>query len=145
VATAGHDGRVMIWDARSGECLGGLADHRNWVTRAAYSPPDGRFLASSSCDSTVRLWDFRTGAYHAVLDGFDGWWVLDLSFSPDGAQLATIDQNGQIRIWDVAQGSPAAEIAAGGFNTTVSWSPDGRHLTSGGLDGAQVWKIVAQP
>jgi WD40 repeat protein len=78
-----------------------------------------------------------------VLDEFDQWWVEDLSFSADGRWLATIDQSGTIRLWSVATGETSLTLMAGAMNKSVRWSPDGRHLVSGGPGTLQIWAVAA--
>jgi WD40 repeat protein len=76
------------------------------------------------------------------LDEFDEWWVEGMTFSPDGAHIAAIDQNGVIRVWRLASCSLELSIQGSYWNKSVSWSPDGRFIASGGLDGEQLWTIA---
>ena len=54
-------------DANSGEALGVLEGHGNWVCGALVLG-ESRLLSWSN-DKTLRLWDMRTAATIAVLEG----------------------------------------------------------------------------
>src|SRR5262249_32716413 len=68
VASAGWDGAVRLWDARTGKLLHALRGPGARIQNVAFHP-DGRTLAAGSWDSSVCLWDVATGAEAGRLEG----------------------------------------------------------------------------
>ncbi|WP_460849680.1 NACHT and WD repeat domain-containing protein [Phytohabitans suffuscus] len=134
-----------------------LTGHSGAVNTVAFSP-DGHTLATGD-EQAVRLWDStdptRASAL-ATLTGLTGP-VSSVAFSPDGHTVAALGRDdaarATIRLWDVtdaarphrlASMAPASGLLAG---SSLSFSPDGRVLASGGTDEAghgtiRLWDVV---
>jgi WD40 repeat protein len=145
IAAPGHRKTVRVWDASTGKRVFTLAGHSDLISDVAFSP-DSKQLASASWDKTVKLWDARTGRLVRTIALSDQ--VGSVAFSPDGKQLVTGDGvpggAGAVKVWEVAtgkerfvtRGHPEAVLR-------VAYSPDGKRIASGGLDGvARVWDAV---
>jgi eukaryotic-like serine/threonine-protein kinase len=95
LVSGGDDGRVRLWDVRSGSLRDSVQGHdRVWCTAFA---PDGERLATAGQDGTVKLWhvlgdDRRTIRVNsgAKKDAAVDW----VAFSPDGQSLLTWTTNG---------------------------------------------------
>lgn len=59
LVSSGYDARIRWWDALTGDDLGAVTGHGQWVNTVEISA-DGRYLLSTSDDGTARLWDART-------------------------------------------------------------------------------------
>ncbi|MBW0534913.1 hypothetical protein O181_074628 [Austropuccinia psidii MF-1] len=60
LVTGGSDGRVVIFNLESFECVHRLCAHDNSVTCLQF---DDRFVVTGGNDGRVKLWDFKTGAF----------------------------------------------------------------------------------
>jgi WD40 repeat protein len=148
LASASHDGIIMLWDAATGEVLRILQDWSNAgfsIPSSVTWSPDGKILAAATWEPksprppqgslqvnwTIRLWVAARGELlRTVRDG-----VNCVTWNPDGKILATASADRTIRLWDAASGEPLRTLQGhqGGV-TSVSWSPDGRTLASAGSD-----------
>lgn len=68
--------------------------------------------------------------------------LLHFGLSPDGQQLVSLSEVGTIQLWN-RQGQAVAQIPAPAATQFVVFSPDGRHLVSGGRQAGQtcLWAI----
>jgi WD40 repeat protein len=88
LAAGTDDGRLLLWDTKSGSLRGEWIAHGTWVRTIALSP-DGTRIASGANDRLVHLIDVETGeAYSQQVRGM----VFDLEFDRSGTRLVTASQ-----------------------------------------------------
>jgi WD40 repeat protein len=112
--TAGDDGSVRFWDARTGTQRRAISVGPEWVRAAALSL-DGRWLATSELGRkhAVRLWDARTGkqVYRLLGHGRLGG-VRAVAFTADGKQFLSWGDDLYLRRWDIRNGKAVDERRA---------------------------------
>ena len=142
LASAGRDGKVVLWDARRRGHLATLTDHDTWLRAVAFSP-DGRQMASGGDDGRVMLWDVARHRPTETLTGYRGS-VKSLAFSPDGRTLAVAGDDGTAVLWDTASRQRRQTLTGHtGRIWSVEFSPDGRTLATSGADGtARLWRTA---
>ncbi len=126
---------VRVWDTQSGNLVSTL-EHQDYTIRVSFSP-DGRMIATSGDNGHVTIWDVETWkqlrAFRTHREN-----PLHVCFSPDGGRIATTGVEG-VRIWNSSSGKKLLDIK-GHAAQTAAFSPDGRWIVSGGMDGTvKVW------
>ncbi len=131
-----RDGRIKLWDTRTGEQVRTLEGHSHTVGCVAFSP-NGDLLASGGgwYDDTVRMWNTRTGEEDRILEGHIGG-VNSIAFSPDGVKLASAS-SGSIRMWDTGTGEHLRTLVHGVAG--CAFAPDGKTLAVGGAEAIEIW------
>jgi WD40 repeat protein len=129
IATAGDDGRVILWEKATGKSVSG-SSHSDVVNDCAFSR-DGRYLVSSSDDWTARLWSVPDLSLKAVLAGH-GDDVTISAFHPVEELIATVSRDYFVRVYDF-NANLVAKFGADGVVGDVAWlewTEDGRELVS---------------
>ena len=113
LASAGDDGRVLVWDpAAPGAGPVELGRHNGAVSAVA-ALPDGR-LASAGDDDRVRLWDVQSSSPGSLLACSA--YTLATSLSSSGVRLFIGHAWGGISCWEIraaTQNTPGAWQRAG--------------------------------
>ncbi|MCH8318161.1 MAG: WD40 repeat domain-containing protein, partial [Bacteroidetes bacterium] len=153
--TVSKDKTAKIWDIEANKEIKTLQGHLKAVNSVAYSKV-GNFLTTASNDKTVKIWDFETGSekqsYSEHLKK-----VKCVAISPDGRYVASaggdiqqtankkiLERNSRIVIIrEVNTGKIIRKIAAHKkLIRTLTFSPDGKYLASGGDDKTiKIWSM----
>lgn len=141
LATGSYDRTAVVWDARSGRARRTLRGHTDLVGSVAFLP-GGRTLMTGSSDTTVRLWDAESGELLRTLlvpgKGVVAWHAL----SPDGRTVAVGGNDPAVRLWDLETGKLLRTlVGTTNYVYGVEFSPDGRTLAVGSLDGVRLWDV----
>jgi WD40 repeat protein len=140
VASAGEDGRVVLWDCMTASETTCLLDEQGWVEHLEWTA-DGAVLAVAA-RKTLSLW---RGADALGLWYDAGRQILAMAWAPDGRRLATASNKG-LYLWRVGRNDndtaePVRLLSFPGAPVSVAWQPNGRALAVGTQDGfLQIWR-----
>jgi WD40 repeat protein len=133
IATAGEDGRVLLWSAEDeslGQPVGEPLVHAGAVYCAAFSP-DGLVLATGTDvgpASSVTLWDVGAGSARP-LEGHTGR-ISSLAWSPEGGRLASASRDLSVRLWSRERAEQIKVCQVQTIPLQVLWSTDGQSVIS---------------
>ena len=141
LAAGYSDGRVRLWNWRTGELSSDLGKHvaigDRGVNTVAFSA-DGQFLATGGgrSDRTIRIWRSRDWALLHVLTGhWSG--IQSLAFSREGYRLVSGGEDGTLRLWDPLRGQEILQIEVHqGWVDHIGFTADDRAVLSSNFGGA---------
>ena len=140
LASGSWDETVHLWDVATGAHKRTLTAHTEGISNVRFSPDGRTFVSSSRNEDKVILWEVGTWQRKAVLDTDINCFAL----SPDSSILATGSWKGELNLWDAASGTHKAEFLGHLSNiSSLTFSPDGKTLASGGDDKLYLWDIAS--
>lgn len=134
IATGTQNGKVRLWDARTGRLKTKFTAHAFGVTSIAYSP-DSHTIATVS-DGAAELWDGQTGKHRATITKHSR--ITPLAYSSDGNTIATGEPGG-FGLWDAKRGKRKTVTTLKG--TPTVYSPEGNTIATeeNWNDTVQLW------
>jgi WD40 repeat protein len=150
LASAGPDGRICLWNLRTGELLADFPDHDLSVQCLATTRThDSLLLASGGKDGNVRVWDTYTFEQRGPTIRCDQFIVNDLAFAPgpDGMRtLASAGQDGSLKLWNAVSGSQVgcfdAEDGELSAVTALPLTAGRQVLVAAGRSSIHVWETA---
>jgi hypothetical protein len=138
-ALSGGFDSFILWDILQGKKIQTFA-HQGYLgkTEVAFSP-DGKYFASGG--KGTKLWDLAT---RQEIMTFDDSIAVSIAFSPDGKYFLcgaprpilsfAPRPKGSMKLFDVATGRKIRDFELPPFEnlSSVAYSPDGKHVLSGG-------------
>ncbi len=147
LVTAGHDGRLILWEldrlSSNGLAVALQAQYQNSeALRALALSPDGHLAAVGHFAGMVTIHEIPSLrlAKNLHSGGND---VRALAFSPDGRYLAAGNRAGNILLWEVNEWTLAAELRGHTRRIrALAFAPAGGRLLSAGEDQKVIlWDI----
>jgi toxoflavin biosynthesis protein ToxC len=143
IATAGDDGRVILWDKKTRKSINSSL-HDDVVNDCAFSR-DGQYLVTSSSDRTARLWSVPDLSLKAVLSGH-GDDVQMSVFHPVDELIAAASQDNFVRVYNFKARLVAEFGGVVGDVVWLDWTHDGRQLVALSDDGTMIrWPWATTP
>ena len=93
---------IRLWNPATGERVGALSGHRNWVSVLQFSE-DGRQLFSGGADQTIGIWDVASRRLSRKLRGHEDE-VFGLVVDSLRTNLLSGCKDGTLARWDLAEG-----------------------------------------
>ena len=134
MVTAGLDGRLQIWDLKTGKKAETFETFEKALLSVRFSP-DGKSLAVAGKSKVISLFDWKTRQLKTRFEGHSGS-VVNLAFSPDGKYLASVAFDDlSILLWDLNTQQLAHRLVDHREELyAIDFSPDGKYLASAGAD-----------
>ena len=141
IASAGDDGTLRAWSARSGHTAILAESSRTLFLKCAFSP-DGRSIASACIDGTLWLTETSSGGtirrIHTPLRRTGAF-----AFAPNCDTAVGVGEDGRLELWNMFTGHAIRKFdSPRGFVLACTFSPDGRLVaTVSGGGTLEVWDV----
>jgi len=130
------DGKVMLFDANSGELTKELSGHSQRVVEVTFLDAD-KLLVSGGTEGICREWNVESGKEQRVLNTHSK--IRGAGFSSNGKTI-TADVDGNVRMWDFASGKEMGSLLAEKTGIVVFGTDRNTFLTGGAT--IKVWNLA---
>jgi guanine nucleotide-binding protein G(I)/G(S)/G(T) subunit beta-1 len=148
LVSASQDGRLIVWDAYSGDKTFAIPLRSSWVMTCAYAP-SGNLVACGGLDNVCSVYNLNNADEDGIiskvtreLNGHNGY--LSSSRFLSDSQMLTASGDGTCILWDVELGSKMIEFNDHTADVmSISLAPAGTNLfVSGSCDAtAKLWDM----
>jgi WD40 repeat protein/serine/threonine protein kinase len=146
IASAGKDGKVKIWNSRTGRLIQETPAHEQAACCVAFHP-DGRHLASAGADRLLKVWDLTTDppaqVFSRPCDAIRKFGAAyTVAFRPPAGQYLAAGNDGEVTVWNWEANQPLYTIPGPEYHSIpVAFTRDGRRLATAGTweQGLTLW------
>ncbi len=141
VATAGHDGKVNLYHAQTGELIKSHSLGKFWIEHLQFAPNGKHFIAAGG--KTVALFDTE-GKLLWQHDQHQNT-VAAIDWSAHSHHFITANY-GQIQFFNLKTSTPYDQLQYATSLVAVQWSPDGKYIGAGTQDlKIHFWELPYEP
>lgn len=147
IITCADDGKVKVWDVRSGFCVVTFTEHSSGVTACEFAKHKSSVLFTSSLDGSVRAWDLIRYRNFRTFTAPQRTRFSCLAIDPSGEVVCACSHDtDKIYVWSVQTGQLLDQLAGHeGPISSLAFSSDGNTLVSGSWDNTvRIWNIFAR-
>ena len=137
-ATAGQDGKVLIWESKEGKSTNTLELGKGWVEHIKWSP-DGKLLAATACYGQVTFFDVASNKVNQKLEWRGS--LVSMVLSPDGDIVACGSQDNSVHFWRRSTDQDSEMTGYPGKPSHLAFDQTGTVLATGGSDRVTVWSF----
>jgi WD40 repeat protein len=122
MVTGSYDGKLRLWDLKTGVMLKKMEGHRSRVRALAVSP-DEKWIASGDENGELIAWHGQTGEpLNQAIKAHNGW-IFSLDFSSDSVVLASGSSDTTIKLWSASTWQMQYTLNCGGNVRCVRYLP----------------------
>lgn len=146
VITGSDDGKIKVWDNRSGFCLMTFTEHKSTITGLQFSKK-GQVLFSSSLDGTVRAFDLLRYRNFRTFTATERIQFNCLAVDPSGEVIVAGSQDQfDIFVWSVQTGQLLDNLSGHeGPISCLSFGVENSILASASWDNTiRIWNIFSR-
>lgn len=141
MATAGADGKILIWSLNNHQLVKVIQAHQDPIFSIDFNPTYNQII-SSSWDGTIKIWNLETGEMLNRINT-DNNSAYQVAFTPDGLYFVAAGLGKKLELWEPDSKTIIRDFA--GHTDVVSaidFSVDGREMLSASWDGSiRIWDI----